>query len=86
MCVLSYKYKEYIHFEFFLVKRVQRITVLKVYECHPLDITWWIVRSAITRGSCVFKEREHRDRVTHMSANGIYVRDEHHAMNVVSLE
>ena len=39
MCVLSYKYEESIHFEFCLVKRVQRITVFKVYECHLLDKT-----------------------------------------------
>ena len=36
MCVLSFKYKESTHFDTRLVKRVQRITVLKVYECHPL--------------------------------------------------
>ena len=35
-CVVSYKYKESNHFAVCLVKRVQRITVLKVYECHPL--------------------------------------------------
>ena len=35
-CVLSYKYKESTHFDCCLVKRVQWITVLKVYECHPL--------------------------------------------------
>ena len=33
MCVLSYKYKESMHFDCCVVKHVQRITVLKVYEC-----------------------------------------------------
>ena len=37
MCVLSYNYKESTHLDVCLVKRAQRITVLKVYECHPLN-------------------------------------------------
>ena len=48
MCVLSYKYKESTHFDFCLVKRVQRITVLKVYDCHPLDcspkVLWFEIK------------------------------------------
>ena len=36
MCVLSYKYKESTHFDFCLVKRVQRITVLRYTSVTPL--------------------------------------------------
>ena len=36
MCVLSYKYKESTHFDFCLVKRVQRITVLRYMSVTPL--------------------------------------------------
>ena len=40
---------------------------------------WWIARSAITQGSFVFNAREHR-----VSRDGIYARDERHAMILVS--
>ena len=36
MCVLSYKYKESTHFDLWLVKRVQRITVLRYTSVTPL--------------------------------------------------
>ena len=59
MRVLSYKYKESTHFDCCLVKRVQRITVLKVYECHPLVNTYTIrvnccatIRGGLTESTC----------------------------------
>ena len=38
LCVLSYKYKESTHFDFCLVKRVQRITVVRYTSVTPLLI------------------------------------------------
>ena len=46
MCVLSYKYKESTHFDFCLVKRVQRITVLRYTSVTPLALlTNWLFAS-----------------------------------------
>ena len=43
MCVLSYKFKESTHFDVCLVKRVQRITVLRYTSVTPL--VWTTTRS-----------------------------------------
>ena len=50
-----------------------------------ITIMWWIARSAITLAVVAYLTRVNTTyRVTHLYANGIYARDELHAMNLVS--